>query len=402
MSGRGPYRFPGPSWGRRPPQTRSDKVKEAMINGVLYVSLFTIASVLVVVTSPILVPLLVWEAGDSIKECVVGQRGACKARKKTRGLQQQRERERLQPEIKSRERALTRTGIRVGEAAGNSGSVPMRMKSQAQCRLLALPSELRNQIYEEVIGKEEIHVILLDGKLCSFRCRHPEFHTRRYGPEHCWVSSFDENKRFLHRHKYHNPGIEVIPFLQSCRRIYNETITLLYAAPTFLLHDAPSILAFTSTILPKRFASIRHLHIDTRHRATDWPLTWSFIGDFTYRSLHALSLPVLNPIPSSLPFGPSLRLSTPLGPWYHVCYVLRKMRGLRVLQMDLEWDTLWNTWDDQLARYKPERCVLGPLIGNVRPSLTEYEVRFTFLPDDLLYWTRRPFVSVEENDIWEE
>jgi hypothetical protein len=124
---------------------------------------------------------------------------------------------RLPPKPIHRKRSLSMTG----DAKPATSARSPRTESQTQSLLFKLPLELRLAIYEEVVGKADIHIVYWQDKLHSFCCVNPGTHYRQNGKDHCWITDVTHRpvtpagRTTLTR--LHNPGIDVVPLLQSCR-----------------------------------------------------------------------------------------------------------------------------------------------------------------------------------------
>lgn len=88
-----------------------------------------------------------------------------------------------------------------------------KVKDQSRSALWKLPTELRHQIYQEVIGRRQpIHVALIDGALRSYRCQRLP---RDSGHTGCWYGPHIPTGRPLPWHKPREIGF--LGLLQSCR-----------------------------------------------------------------------------------------------------------------------------------------------------------------------------------------
>jgi hypothetical protein len=133
-----------------------------------------------------------------------------------------RKRDAKPPEVTSRPRALS-IDNRATTIAPAVGSVHQENTAEAQ-RLpmfFKLPRELRLVVYEELIGEDNIHIILIDGQLRSFRCKSKDCHNAKYGVDHCWIDHWQKATTPLEkpRYIYQGSGINVLPLLQSCRAV---------------------------------------------------------------------------------------------------------------------------------------------------------------------------------------
>ncbi|KAF2004655.1 hypothetical protein P154DRAFT_35905 [Amniculicola lignicola CBS 123094] len=263
------------------------------------------------------------------------------------------------PAIKKRERRLSIDGGTRKPLGGKGKKEEERLKwnvkrtlrmekgqvaySQGTSLLFRLPLELRLIVYENLVGENPIHVMSeQEAKLRSYRCKNPETcHKTNYGVQHCWAMSHKPH----HRPVYHDdPGIGVLPMLQTCRRVYIELVPLVYALPTFHITQPKTLFLFLTSILPSRFSLIQSIHLDSRQTLANYPDNPTFglyNGALTYRSL---TIPHLcrSPILPSLAQLDMPKVSEYVGPngcydiglWWLTCHVLANMPALRYLRVD--------------------------------------------------------------------
>jgi len=135
---------------------------------------------------------------------------------------QKRKRDAKPPEVKPRQRVLsinnTNTTAVPAKDLVHQDDAAEELKSS---NFFRLPRELRLCIYEEIIGKENIHIMLVDGHIRSFRCKNKNCHNAMYGRDHCCIKYWHNEVRLLGRSKYiyHHSGINVLPLLQSCKAV---------------------------------------------------------------------------------------------------------------------------------------------------------------------------------------
>ncbi|KAL1849289.1 hypothetical protein Plec18170_007581 [Paecilomyces lecythidis] len=167
-----------------------------------------------------------------------------------------------------------------------------------------LPAEIRRKIYIEVIGGQVLNIF--------------KDETARY------VKWIPQKKTLL-----------ALPM--TCRRIYSETIDLLYSHNTLFFNDFDTILWFVSTILPQRLAAIRTLHVEwdcvcfwhARMRPPPpydrdtWMRVWDTIPAMT--GLRELMVRIWN--------GPRMDAITERD----VFKPLRAMTGLERFELELPW-----------------------------------------------------------------
>ena len=133
---------------------------------------------------------------------------------------------------------------------------------QTQCPLFKLPTELRITIYKEIFGRD-IHILFRNNSFSTLRCANqPCLYGNRGYHINC-VYFYRPNEDCIRPSYPHTKITGTMALLQSCRRVYNEMIDVLYTTPRFHFYAYDSMFAFLSSILPQRFNSIRKVHLDT-------------------------------------------------------------------------------------------------------------------------------------------
>ncbi|KAI9875835.1 MAG: hypothetical protein M1830_007923 [Pleopsidium flavum] len=119
--------------------------------------------------------------------------------------------------------------------------------------LQRLPAEIRSKIYYEVFGGEILHLVQLPKRLGHVRCRAPSSTDplRTCMPDTRGPASAREIK---------TSSLD-LPLLQSCRQVYVEAISILYACNVLDLDDASSLLYLSQTIRPQRLAAVKRLQL---------------------------------------------------------------------------------------------------------------------------------------------
>ncbi|KAJ9311343.1 hypothetical protein DTO271D3_8413 [Paecilomyces variotii] len=167
-----------------------------------------------------------------------------------------------------------------------------------------LPAEIRRKIYIEVLGGQVLNIFK------------------------------DETARYVKWIPQRKP---LLALPMSCRRIYSETIDLLYSHNTFFFNDFDTILWFVSTILPQRLAAIRTLHVEwdcvcfwhARMRPPPpydrdtWMRVWRTIPSMT--GLRELMVRIWN--------GPRMDAATEMD----VFRPLTALKGLERFELELPW-----------------------------------------------------------------
>ncbi|KAF2502137.1 hypothetical protein BU16DRAFT_1036 [Lophium mytilinum] len=126
-------------------------------------------------------------------------------------------------------------------------------KPQAQSPLFALPLEIREMIYEEAIGKSNVHLEFRDELFCYKLFCHTLCPEPEQGVCGCRYLKRRGPKRQL------NP----LPLLLSCRIIYSEAISLLYSSTlfSFRLDVSGPLVHLPDLLLLQRFHAIRSLYL---------------------------------------------------------------------------------------------------------------------------------------------
>ena len=174
-----------------------------------------------------------------------------------------------------------------------------------------LPLELRDQIYQHVLGGQLIHIKYEE-----------EHYIVRSGPKHICrrgrglvhsVCSAKETENSIyikfkagqterlecrprHANCIESPqGCELnLQLLRVCKQVYEETRLIPYTANTFSVHQSVAFERFTQQLLPDQIQSIRALHLDVtlyRHKdALKWTRAFNGLTDASkeleLRALH--------------------------------------------------------------------------------------------------------------------
>ena len=150
-------------------------------------------------------------------------------------------------------------------------SISSNINPQVHSTLFAkLPPEVRTKIYEHVILGDSNWLNIM-GWLQSEPNKSKDIRIRAY---RCVINDRDMNKseddlmhtiRKLHR----NPHLRLsanfnkigLGLLKSCKKVYLESIEMLYTLPTFSFKDLHRPPYFLQTVLPQRLALIRSIHL---------------------------------------------------------------------------------------------------------------------------------------------
>ncbi|BCS21464.1 uncharacterized protein APUU_21896S [Aspergillus puulaauensis] len=191
---------------------------------------------------------------------------------------------------------------------------PVEPLSQELSPLFRLPPELRHMIYEETfIAPTTIHLSWVDASNCRFRsflCKLPvehQYEKTRSGLlcKRCDKSHFECHPRqkrstdnaVVRRSYRRQKHTRVMSMLQSCKRMYHETIDMLYEKNTFYIENPKTLTELCKYMPQERLSSFRTLSLESI----------SYLGN------------ILDP-------RPSLLLQ-----WDHAIEVLRKLDGLKSL-----------------------------------------------------------------------
>ncbi|KAH7403780.1 hypothetical protein BKA64DRAFT_707255 [Cadophora sp. MPI-SDFR-AT-0126] len=157
----------------------------------------------------------------------------------------------------------------------HSPLLSLKPLSQHGCHLLsALPPEIRDQIYQEVLqsfGTVQ-HITIREGKLTHMRCTAPELHDffqdRRTRDSIC--NPYDMAFRSSVQNNW-----QIIPLFLTCKQVYQELIEAVYRSITFRI---PSNAAKRFImIVPDTFLACVRLHLmygvssPMYLKACDWP-----------------------------------------------------------------------------------------------------------------------------------
>lgn len=177
--------------------------------------------VLIGVTAPVWVPLAMMFY-IAVTPIVWVAKGAVAVEETSLYQKKKRKRDAKPPEAKSRQRPLSidhtkTTGIPETDSVHKDNTA----EAQKLPIFFRLPRELRLCIYEDIIGNENIHIMLIEGQIRSFRCKNKDCHNKKYGIDHCWIKYWRKATTPLDKPKYiyHESGINVLPLLQSCKAV---------------------------------------------------------------------------------------------------------------------------------------------------------------------------------------
>lgn len=143
--------------------------------------------------------------------------------------------------------------------------------AQLHSRLFnTLPPEIRLRIFELAVAGRILHVTRMPTRLCHVTCPQPWGGSPQLYS--CWSTEGQESgfhhevvciDRFRDRD-------DLLDLAKTCRRMYYDTINLLYTRNLFDV-SSPKIMTFLQqTVLPHRFNTIRSLQLSYRLQTTWW------------------------------------------------------------------------------------------------------------------------------------
>jgi len=131
-------------------------------------------------------------------------------------------------------------------------------QSQSQSPLFRLPRNIRQRIYEHVLGNSNVHVISTHGG-------------QRLSHKRCKCATCPGFAFFIERGKWKREWMcedfrleigSLTPLLQTCRKIYSEAVGLMYRSNTFSLKNPKVLKNFVDWIPEKRWGGIMAVHVD--------------------------------------------------------------------------------------------------------------------------------------------
>jgi hypothetical protein len=211
-------------------------------------------------------------------------------------------------------------------------SIRQQTCDQSQSALLArLPSEIRLLIWTEVLGGHLLHIVRAPKRLLAIDCAdevNVELETRHHL---CWGIETERAPGFYLSPHTHHPAkpANLLPLLQTCRRIYTEVISILYEDNIFDINRLSTLLYLQRSVLLKRLNQIRVLN-----------LTWDY-------ALIISASPIWYDLDS----------------WHEACEVLMSFAGLQELTVHFtnwrknswpgaDWKVLWGPLLEALMRIK--------------------------------------------------
>ncbi|KAL5041036.1 hypothetical protein BDW71DRAFT_19575 [Aspergillus fruticulosus] len=162
---------------------------------------------------------------------------------------------------------LPRRRHSLSESATTSGK-QNRAHNQTQSIFFKLPPELRNIVYEEVlVSSAPLHVWRTHRRLCSRICKAErktaweslasKLHDKCLPP----MASDGSVQRRSDDDDEPPRKDRFLPLLSSCRRLYSESISLLYSKNKLLIDDHRTLLTLPSVIPARQLNMIRSVYL---------------------------------------------------------------------------------------------------------------------------------------------
>ncbi|KAL5337973.1 hypothetical protein BJX70DRAFT_218368 [Aspergillus crustosus] len=163
--------------------------------------------------------------------------------------------------------------------SSNSPDLNPQSQSQSQFPFFRLPPELRTIIYTHIFTfSTTIHIAFVGGrtrKFRSFLCKVPEAEQfeKSWNGEQCRKCKI--NHQGCSPRKPNSKDVLCVPtkmerrqaragaFLRSCRRVYNETITMLYKSNTFYIENPRTLLELPNFTSLFHLSLFRHLYLES-------------------------------------------------------------------------------------------------------------------------------------------
>lgn len=212
-------------------------------------------------------------------------------------------------------------------------------------------------------------------------------------------------------------GLKIIPFLQTCRRVYSEVMPYLYSKPTFAFHDSIPFLTFVASIPPSHFQHIRSVTINmtslalpryirarlekarrkSLHVLRPRPDVCSISYDFLYDGWFPKPLYNTSVLP---PYSPDEVWPTVL--WDVIAHVLQEMKSLRKVHITLKkiprQIVFGKGREYATGQWRDEREIMDPLawIGRPRPWKGEVADPDKEFETDVIFKTVWPREGGEE------
>lgn len=145
------------------------------------------------------------------------------------------------------------------DSPGKERQRARQTKNQDQSILFArLPLELRIIVYEFALGGGMLHVVQKRKRLAHFECREAD----PSSSHHHYNCRVAVGANGLYRGRKAGLGLDrsnadKTALLRTCRRVYSESIDILYSKNTFNFRRVDELIYISQTILPQRYNTIR-------------------------------------------------------------------------------------------------------------------------------------------------
>lgn len=210
------------------------------------------------------------------------------------------------------------------------------------------------------MADEVIHIIRLRKKL-----RHVECAKEQRSGTTCWGMSLVDGTLIKDLEKK-LPARHLLNMLRTCRRVYTETIGILYSRNTFDVNGPETMISLSQTLLPDRLNAIRSLQ-----------LTWAFFH------------------PSHTVYDGDKILLTGDEALWKVCWVV--VGGMKRVSDIRIWLSMSPAVE---AARQPEEDLLKPLEGIGQKKRFEVQVSWKLLESEVRPQREYPFrlIRLQEED----
>ena len=123
------------------------------------------------------------------------------------------------------------------------------------------PLEIRQTIYQAVLGVGLLHVLVFSGRLAFVACGQVSRRGESTLMHECWRLSIHEElvNRYGHRGGAAKHD-SILGLLGTCRQVYVEAIEIFYSQNTFDFRHPENVVQFTKAIPPYWLHSINTVH----------------------------------------------------------------------------------------------------------------------------------------------
>lgn len=227
--------------------------------------------------------------------------------------------------------------------------VPQTLE-QLQCPLYAqLPTEIRRIIWIEALGSRVLHIVRAKKRLLAIECAENfegiglDLETSHHG---CWgLSGWPGKTGFYDSQRTNHPArpANLLPLLQTCRRIYQETIPILYETNIFDMNHVDTLAYLRRSVLPQRLDQIRKVNFTCCFR--HWPSypppydegTWNVFCDSLARLASLEELTVHLKAPSRTWAYDWVSVGSVLDEWHARLHPLMQLRPAKRFEVFVPW-----------------------------------------------------------------